>query len=319
MVSLARTYYYMGVLVACLLMSSCQKELCYDHHHGGQQLRVEFDWGWETPETVKGMTVLLYPEEGGSPVTLSLAGTQGGLVNVTSGRYRALCVNQDDLLQLVDTENWETAAVATTSTEVLVRAAFNNTRTAIPRGEGTEDEPVRHEPPYVYTGINENIDIRAIEGEQVIRFEPQMPLGTLYVRIENVANDEYIQTVSGAVSGLAPSMKLATQEPTESHCTMPIQLHLTDDGALEGTILYFGHCPHGEDSSHLLTVYSMMIDGSKQATTFDITEKMHASPDEDHPEVIIEEELPLPKPQPAEAGFDPSLDVWDATVIDIKM
>lgn len=307
-----KIYSYLRCLCALLpllAMLSCQKELCYDHTHGGQVLRIEFDWGWQTPDDVKGMTVLLYPEAGGAPVRYDLAGRSGGVVNITSGRYKALCINADDRLLLTGTDSWETVAVTTAETEALSRSYFRNTRTEIPRARGTEGETVRQEPPLLYTDKLLTVDIRAVEGEQVIRFTPVMPLGMLHVRVENVVNAAFVEAVSAAVSGLSSGMSLTGLGPSEDHCTVPVNLQLSEDGTLEGTLYFFGHCPSDEELSHFLTIYSMLIDGSKQYTTFDITSQMHDAEDPLHPEALIEE-LPLPKPQPIDGGFDPSLDRW---------
>lgn len=319
MVITIRSYFRcLCALLPLLAMLSCQKELCYDHTHGGQVLRIEFDWGWQTPDDVKGMTVLLYPEAGGAPVRYDLAGRSGGVVNITSGRYKALCVNADDRLLLTGTDSWETVAVTTAETEALTRSYFRDTRTAIPRARSAEGETVRQEPPQLYTDKLLTVDIRAVEGVQVIRFTPVMPLGVLHVRVENVVNAAFVEAVSGTVSGLSSSMSLTGLEPSGDHCTVPVSLHLSDDGALEGTLYFFGHCPSDEDLSHMLTIYTMLIDGSKQYTTFDITTQMHGAEDPLHLEALIQE-LPLPKPQPIDGGFDPSLDQWEVNPIDTDL
>ena len=319
MVTTIRSYFIgLCALLSLLTLFSCQKELCYDHSHGGQQLRIEFDWGWQTPDDVKGMTVLLYPETGGTPLRYDLSGQSGGLVNITSGRYKALCVNSDDRLLLTGTDSWETVAVTTSETEALSRSYFRDTRTAIPRARGTENETVRQEPPQLYTDKLLTVDIRAVEGVQVIRFTPVMPLGILHVRVENVANANFVEAVSATVSGLSSAMSLTGLNPSDDHCTVPVNLQLTEDGALEGILYIFGHCPSDEDTSHVLTIYTMLIDGSKQYTTFDITSQMHDAEDPQYPDALINE-LPLPKPQPIDGGFDPNLDQWVVNPIDTNL
>lgn len=321
MVTRARTLF---ILLTAVLLISCHKDLCLDHHHDGMQLQVQFDWAGTAPSAVSGMTLLLYPAEGGAPLRFPFADVYGGTISVTSGSYRAICINDNELLHLQNTESWETVSVTTGETDIISRSAFAMTRASVPRASGTEDERVLREPPLLYADTCSMLTVRATEAEQVIRFTPQMPLGIMHVRIENVQNLIYLQTASGAVSGLSSSLNLSTLKPSEDHCTVPVALRSTTDGALEGYLRFFGHCP-ADELKHILTVYTMLIDTSKQANNFDVTGQLHPEdPSGEHtdqdknPDVDVEE-LDLPKPQPAEGGFDIVVDEWTVNDIGIKM
>lgn len=327
MVARVRTYI---ILAAMVLLASCQKELCMDHHHDGMKVRVIFDWTNADPDptTVKGMTLLLYPEDGGAPLRYPFSDIKGGVISITSGNYRALCVNDDELLQLVNADSWETVSVTTGETSILSRADFNDTRADIPQSESSSAERVLREPPLLYSDTCNTFYIRATEEEQVLRMYPQMLLGRMHIRFENVENLEYLVSMSAAISNLSSSLNLSTQQPSESHCTMPINLYVTDDGAIEGYLYYFGHCP-SEQMIHELTLYTMLIDTSKQASIFDVTDQIHdddsggggegGDDDEDKDVEITIPSLPLPTPQPAEGGFNLKLDEWTINTIDIKM
>lgn len=73
----------------------------------------------------------------------------------------------------------------------------------------------------------------------------------------------------------------------------------------------------------------MLIDTSKQASIFDVTDQIHdddsggggegGDDDEDKDVEITIPSLPLPTPQPAEGGFNLKLDEWTINTIDIKM
>ncbi len=317
MVVRARTIF---IMAAALLLVSCHKEICYDHHHAGQHLQVIFDWGELDPTTVHGMTLLLYPEDGSAPLRFPFADIQGGTISVTSGTYNALCVNDDELLHLQGEESWETVSVTTGETGLVARAAFNNTKSDIPRAQGSEEEPVLREPPLLYTATRLNFYVKAAEETQILRLAPQMPLGQIYVRVEAVENARFLETLSGVVTGLSSSLSLTTLEPSDDHCTMPVNLTLTEDGYLEGWLNYFGHCPTTE-LPHSLAIYTMLIDTSKQANIYDITEQMHPGEgkEEDKNHEVIIPVLPLPTPEPAEGGFDINLDEWNTTSIEIKM
>ena len=260
------------------------------------------------------MSLMLYPKTGSAPMSYNLT-PEGGSIATVSGEYRALTVSNNDQLKILSTDNWETAAVTTGSTEVLSREAFGNTRN-VPLAADSEGEPILQEPPYLYADTATAVDIRAVEETQVIRFKPVMPLGLLRIRIEDVSNLQYIQSIAGSVTGLSSSLNLSTLTASDDHCTMPISLHVTDDGAIEGTLRFFGHCPL-ESHKHTVTVYSMMQDGTKHYSTFDVTQQLHNSPDELHPEALITG-LPLPEPLVIDE-FDPDLEEWHEGYIDIKM
>lgn len=325
MVKCLRIYY---IVLAALLFVSCHKDLCMDHHHDGMKLQVKFDWADLNPTTVQSMTLLLYPVEGGSPFRFPFSDINGGVISVTSGSYHVLCVNDDELLHLTDVDSWDKVGVTTGETDIVSRALFGNTRTEVPRANGTEDEPVLREPPLLYTDTCTSFYVKATDELQVLTLKPQMALGMIHVVIENVDNLTFLQTISGAVTGLSSSLNLTSLQESDERCTMPIKLHVNANGALEGNLYYFGHCPY-ELHGHNLIVYSMMIDTSKQAFDFDITPQMHpddpgggggGQPDDEvkDREVIVPA-LPLPTPQPAEGGFDIKLDEWDTQSITIKM
>lgn len=327
MVNRARSLFIIG---AALLLASCHKDICMDHHHDGMKLRVEFDWTDLNPTTVQGMTLLLYPVEGGSPLRFPFSDINGGTISVTSGTYRVLCVNDDELLRLENADNWETVSVTTGETELISRSAFNNTRSSIPRAEGTEEEPVLREPPLLYTDTCTNFYVKATEETQVLRLTPKMPLGLMHIRVEDISNLQFLQTVSCAVTGLARSLNLTSLKPSDDDCTMPVNLYVTPDNVLEGSLYYFGHCPVLEHA-HNLCLYTMLIDTSKQANIYDVTPQLHPDPDpgggnpggepggEDKNPNILIPALPLPTPQPAEGGFVLQLDEWNTQSINIKM
>lgn len=316
--------YSLYMLLGLFLLTGCQKELCMDHHHDGMKLNVRFDWAGETPSTVKGMILLLYPEDGSAPLRFTFSDPQGGTISVTSGNYRALCLNDNELLRLENTDDWNSISVTTGETNVVSSAAFGGATNA-PRAPSAEEERVLREPPLLYTATNTEVYVKATDEAQELRFTPKMPLSIMQIRVEDVENVEYIQTVSGAVTGLSSSLCLTSLKPSADHCTMPVQMHVTADGALEGTLRYFGHCPDpSHELSHALSVYTMLIDWSKQQSNYNISSQLHDTTHpggEDEPqnaEVIITE-MNLPEPRPAEGGFQADLNEWSIDNIDIQM
>lgn len=308
------------LLIPILLLaaSACQyKELCYDHAHA-VDLTVGFDWGGQDATSVRSMSLLLYPEDGSAPLRFPFSDIRGGKISVPARIYNVLCMNDDELLHLQDANSWESVSVTTGETSLVSRAAFNNTRVSVPRAKGSEQEFVLREPPLLFTDSQAQFQVRYIDESQTLQLAPEMPLGQIHIRIEAVENSQYIRTLSGSVSGLASSLDLTTLQPSGEPCTMPISLTLADDGHIEGWLNYFGHCPSGVQN-HSLTVYTMLVDGTKQANVYDITAQMHAGTQTDKKLEITIPLLPLPTPEPVEGGYDISLDDWTVTSIDIKM
>lgn len=309
---------HIWMMMAAVLLVACHKEICMDHHHDGMRLQVIYDWGDLAPEGVQGMTLLLYPEDGSAPLHFSFTDISGGTISVTSGNYKALCINDNEFLHLQNTERWETVSVTTGETGIIHASAFNNTRANAPRASGTEEELVLREPPLLYTCTNTGFYIRAINELQTLTLRPRMPLGCIHIRVEAVDNALAVQTVSGAVTGLSSALSLTSLKPSDAHCTMPVSLSFTKEGILEGDLYYFGHCPTTE-TTHNLSIYTMLIDTSKQANIFDITEQMHTTEEEEKNHTVIIPLLPLPEPEPARGGFDLTLDEWSTDNINIQM
>jgi len=301
-----------------VLLTSCHKEICMDHHHDGMKLAVTFDWGEQDASSVKGMQLLLYPEDITSPpLRFSFSDINGGTISVTSGNYKILCINEEETLQLINADNWETVSVTTGEVGIISKAAFNNTRASVPRATGAETEIVLREPPQIYTDTCPSFYVHAVEETQTLTLTPKKALGQIHVKVENVDNAVFLRTVSGAITGLASALNLTTLQASETTCTMPISLQLNEEGNLEGDLYYFGHCP-AEAYTHTLTIYTMLIDTSKQANEYDITKQMHPEEDEKNHKVLIPS-LPLPTPEPAEGGFDLNLDEWSTHTIQIQM
>lgn len=328
MVVRMRTYI---IIAMAALVVSCQKDICMDHHHDGMKLRVEFDWSQAAPSpaTVTGMTLLLYPVEGGAPFRYALSDISSNVISVTSGSYHVICVNDDELLKLENTQSWETVSVTTSETEIVSRSLFNNTRTEVPRSESSLNERVLREPSLLYSDTCSSFYVRATNELQVLRMQPKMLLGTMHVKVENITNLQFLIAQSGAVTGLSSSINLSTQKGSEDHCTMPVSLSVTDDGILEGYLYYFGHCPT-EEIEHDLMVYTMLVDTSKQGTEYNVTDQLHPDDpggggggregeDDDKKTEVTIPALDLPTPQPAEGGFSLQLDEWSTQSINIKM
>ena len=110
----------------------------------------------------------------------------------------------------------------------------------------------------------------------------------LSVRLEGVENLEYVIGMSAAISGMNSAVSLSRLEPMDGLCTVPMELEATGATSIGGRVLTFGHC-HGsqQKQQHVLTIYTMLVDGSKYYFNYDVSGKMHEIEPEkpDDPEV----------------------------------
>lgn len=81
----------LGVLM--LLVSCNHHELCYSHPHTAK-VRVNVDWSEFVEEDPTGMTVMVYPADGGKPYTVLTHTLDGASFNLPEGVYHTLAFNQ---------------------------------------------------------------------------------------------------------------------------------------------------------------------------------------------------------------------------------
>jgi len=142
-----------------------------------------------------------------------------------------------------------------------------------------------------------------------------------------VPNLEYTSQLGGALSGLAPSVCMATGRLGAGCVTESFAVYAVDATTLKMKFRIFGHCPEydaGVLNTHLLTIYAILADGSKWYYTTDVTTQMHSEqpgpgPEGDDEIDIDIDGLPIPKPIVNGGGFDPSIDGWQGIEIEVGM
>jgi hypothetical protein len=157
---------------------------------------------------------------------------------------------------------------------------------------------------------------------------PSSRIETVEIDIYNVPNLQYTGQISGALSGLAPGVKVAKGELLDGSVTQSFTCERIDDTTLRMRFHIFGHCPHhaeGVYNKHMLTIYAMLADNSKWYYTLDVTEQIHNAKAEEEEEkteritLYIDEGLPIPKPIVNGSGFQPSIDGWQGVEIEVGM
>jgi hypothetical protein len=325
------------LLMVVWVLGACKaelRELCYDHSHISD-LHVGFDWQ-EAPEmSPKGMTVLFYDSQQDyqEPERYDFAGTEGGNARLVKGDYRAVAYNYDtETILYRYGESYATLEAYTrySSVEEGTQLAPFTRGVAMPRGSGTENEPVILEPDELCGAISDEFALSLDKTTEVV-IKPEVRTKEVVITINNVPNLEYTNQFGGSLSGLAPSVCMATGRLGEGCVTESFACYPVDATTLKMKFRIFGHCPESEEgvqNTHLLTIYAVLADGSKWYYTTDVTEQMH----DEHPspgpgpepggeeEIDIDiEGLPIPKPIVNGGGFQPSIDGWQSIEIEVGM
>jgi len=306
-----------------LLLTSCDyKELCYDHNHIAN-VKVIFDWTDARDADVESMTVLFYNEDAPSdaPIRYDLS-RDGGMVNLQSGKWIAVAYNNDTETILLRGQASPSTLEAYTRESSIEEGTQINTRIAMPRAANTEGEPVILEPDMLYGALGEPLILSPNDESATLILRPEARVTEVEITIHDVPNLEYASQFGGAVTGLAPSVMMASGAVGGGCATEAFTCHVIDNTTLQMKFRIFGHCPNDILNAHLLTIYAILSDGTKWYYTTDITTKMHEASQEEETNHYIKidlEELPIPEPIAQDSGLKPSVDGWQNIEIEVEM
>ncbi|MCM1452451.1 MAG: DUF5119 domain-containing protein [Clostridium sp.] len=307
-----------AAMVAMLALTSCHhKELCYLHPHE-VALMLEFDWK-EAPEAdPAGMCVFFYHENSDvAPVRFDFSGMEGGEISLIPGAYRVLAYNNDTEAVLTGGSGDFDQHYAYTREGNILEPIYGNHLPIPPRGD---DERVMIAPDDMWGCSDVHILVTGTEN-QVITLFPHDLLCHYSYEVRNVKNLKHVSQMSAALSGMAPSMALASEELHTEPVTLPFGARQDGENRIVGEFLTFGH--HLDvPSPHRMSFYMVMDDGSKYSFTtgssLDVTDQVHSAQNPRRVHLIIDG-LDLPTPIENGSGFDPVVDDWDDIQQDIEM
>lgn len=311
-----RRVFYLFTAVSALVFSSCEhKDLCYDHPHT-VPFRVLFDWR-EAPEaSPASMSLYLFPPHGKS-IRNEFTDAAGGELRAAYGRYDVLCVNSDtEAVEYRNTERYETFEVTTRTTTLFPGLSSLGVRApAPPMAPGTEDERIAAAPDMLWCDRRAGFSLSA--EDHLLTLYPSAAVGRCTVEIRHAENLEHTTALSASLSGLGGGVLPGAERLSGERVTVPFEVSVAEDQTtLTGVLTIFGHCP-AERTSHILTLYAVLSDGSKWYYTYDVTEQIHSASDQRDIRILLEG-LPLPAPDPG-GGFDPSVGDWEEVDVDIDM
>ena len=315
---------FTAIIGAAMVCASCQKDLCNDHVHS-TEIDVRFDWSLTKPDGASSMYMVLMPISGESMTRQeqTFGDTDGGTMVAARGRYHAIALNRNGSLNEIHLDTYEGAYATTSATDVVSTKTFHGMKSA-PLPAGSTSSDVRSQPSPLYADTCSVFAVDNAHREHVM--QPKRLVETIDVRVEGVENLEYVIGMSAAISGMNSAVSLSRLEPMDGLCTVPMELEATGATSIGGRVLTFGHC-HGsqQKQQHVLTIYTMLVDGSKYYFNYDVSGQLHEIEPEkpDDPEVpahIVIDIPKLPVPLPTHSGgFQPEMGDWEEREIDVAM
>ena len=314
-----------AIIGAALICASCQKDLCYDHVHS-TEIDVRFDWSLTKPDGASSMYMVLMPISGESMTRQeqTFSNTDGGKMVAARGRYHAIALNRNGSNNEIHLDTYEGAYATTATTDVVSTKTFQGGMKAAPLPAGTTSDDVRSQPSPLYADTCSVFAVDNAHREHVMK--PKRLVDTIDVRVEGVENLEYVIGISAAISGMNAAVSLSRLEPINGLCTVPMEREAIGSTTIGGRVLTFGHC-HDllQNQQHVLTIYTMLVDGSKYYFNYDVSGQLHEIEPEkpDDPEgpahiVIDIPKLPVPLPTHS-GGFQPEMGDWEEVEIDVAM
>lgn len=319
-----RTIQVIMAVLSMTTFASCQhKELCYDHSHGAM-VKVVFDWTKAPEATPETMSLYLFPKEGGAEMRYEFTDYKGGLIRIPIGDYDALCLNSDtEYVTCQNINRRQTFEVEGKTSTLLAGMTMMSVRSQVeegaPRPAGTEDERVMSAPDRMWSDHLEDIVIKEVDG-QILTLTPQPSTSQCSIRILNADNLKNVNSMSGILTGTSGSFYpgLGPDVLGSGVVTIPFAVTLLPDrNEVTGSLNIFGHCPESA-VPHKLTIYAIMSDNNKYSYTYDVSDQMHDAKDQRNIQIVLDG-LPLPKPIYNGSGFQPTVDDWENTQVDIEM
>lgn len=305
---------FTAVIGAAMVCASCQKDLCNDHVHS-TEIDVRFDWSLTKPDGASSMYMVLMPISGESMTRQeqTFGDTDGGTMVAARGRYHAIALNRNGSLNEIHLDTYEGAYATTSATDVVSTKTFHGGIKGAPLPAGSTSSDVRSQPSPLYADTCSVFAVDNAHREHVM--QPKRLVDTIDVRVEGVENLEYVIGMSAAISGMNSAVSLSRLEPMDGLCTVPMELEAIGSTTIGGRVLTFGHC-HGSQQQHVLTIYTMLVDGSKYYFNYDVSGQLHLT---DSAHIVINiPKLPVPLPTHS-GGFQPEMGDWEEREIDVAM
>lgn len=326
------------MMLASLILSSCNHKELY--MMSNSKLTIAYDWSLASDANPAGMCVFFYSiEHPDVYYRFDFNNIKGGDIELPAGHYRLITYNNDtEVVKFSSTNNFE-SHIAYTRTGDLLEPLYGNGITSTAASYNGERVMVTPDGLWGCHSIDIYVDENGVKyslsrsgdeaksevdsnGHQTITLYPHDMLCHYSFEVRHVDNIEHISRISAALSGMAPSMNVSTEELSSEKVTLPVSAHVDNiSNEVVGNFLTFGH-DNSEDTSHKMIFYVVMDDGSKyeikDSPNLDVTSQIDNAPDPRNVHIIIDN-LKLPQPGTTGNGFSPTVDDWGVKEEDIKV
>lgn len=323
--------------MALVALTGCNhKDLCYLHEHNNR-VKVVYDWRYAPGATPAGMCAYFYSmERSGENHRQDFPGAKEGYIDLPEGNYQLISYNNDtEAVQFDSTDKYGSHKAYTRTGDILEPLYGSGVSSNL---RDKNDERVVITPDslwgcvttdvYVsaqgvkYTIIHSRADGEDEVSDSIITLYPEDLLCHYSYEVRNVKNLSYISQISGALSGMSPSLNLSDGAMDDETVTLPVTAK-ADLQAKEitGSFLTFGH---KEDTTvkHLMSFYVVMKDGQKYVIkgtpALDVTQQVDTAADKRNVHLIIDG-LELPTPISSGDGIKATVDDWGVVEEDLEI
>lgn len=336
-----KNWYYCLGLLCSLLFASCHHKDLYVIESERTKVRVAYDWS-EAPDALPdGMCVYFYSVSDGTYYRFDFKGTSGGEVELPAGTYVVLTFNNDTEAVQFSNQTDFYKHYAFTRTGDLLEPLYGNGVTSTATTDDNERVVITPDELWGCSATEITI-VRIVKqteislwtrsgsgyvssdslGNQTVTLRPHDMLCHYSYEVRNVRNASHISKVSGALSGMSPTLRLCSDELDTETVTLPVSgtVH-TSNNTITGQFLTFGHNA-SSTVPNKMSFYVVMDDGSKYVVkgspNLVVTDQVRNAPDPRHVHIIIDG-LNIPDPQSDGNGFDPYVQDWGEINEDIKI
>lgn len=313
-----------SLLLAWVLTSCEQHDLCYDHNHSGK-VNIYYTWEVVGEEKPTSMFLFLFPDRKDKVVIKrEFAGNEEGRTVIENGvAYDALTFNSDRRNLVVENAfSRDSLFLSTTEATMIDRIGLPVSE--MPKSRGAEGQRFLSEADRVFVDASKEkifTDYFAGDGQDIemhIPFSPKRVSCVYNIKVKEVLNPTKVASgIAASISGLSSGIYPWSGKKGTEKVNVPFAADLdVEKGVLDATMTCFGRV---EDDSvkNILTIYTTLKDGSKFTFVFDITDLIRNAADPYNVSVVLDR---LPVPDVIDpSGMKPSIDKWEAEDIPIKM
>ncbi len=306
------------VIIAVTSLTSC----IYDYDHcddaAMRRIKIVFDWDRAPSADPAGMAVYFFPIGEGAIWRFDIASNKGGFVSIPSGSYHMLVYNNDtyDIL-FRDESNYEDYDAYT--------AAFGELpRRLIPDSMDIDIDNMHPCPDMLWTVAQARVDIKTdrIEygdtvSEEEILCHPDELCAIYNYEIRNVKRLYGVKYMVAIISGMSPSVHMATGILGRDDVVLPVEAVARDNNMIAGRFYTFGRT--GDVMApNILDLYVELGDGRKLRYRFDVTRQVLEARDPYNVSIVIDGlELPESSSNP-QGPLDVSVDDWTTIVVEYE-